>query len=96
MIRGRQVMTDTPFHGEFRCGCQEKERVMAKYLRDDEHPAVLGYRLDRRTLTPIRTVVDRQRTGDYGADPIGDGTFRMVPSGDIVTLTERNARLERR
>lgn len=30
---------------------------------------------------------------DYGADPIGDGRFRMVPSGDIVDFTERNARL---
>lgn len=30
---------------------------------------------------------------DYGADPVGDGTFRMVPSGDIVDLAERNRRL---
>ena len=32
-------------------------------------------------------VVDAPRTGDYGADPIGDGTFRMVPSGDIVAMS---------
>ena len=32
---------------------------------------------------------------DYGADPIGDGTFRMVPSGDIVSFEERNNRLKR-
>jgi len=31
--------------------------------------------------------------GDYGADPIGDGAFRMVPSGDIVDLAECNRRL---
>jgi hypothetical protein len=31
--------------------------------------------------------------GDYGADPIGDGTFRMVPSGDIVDYEERMRRL---
>jgi len=31
--------------------------------------------------------------GDYGADPMGDGTFRMVPSGDVVDLEERNKRL---
>jgi hypothetical protein len=30
---------------------------------------------------------------DYGSDPLGDGTFRMVPSGDIVSLAERNKRL---
>lgn len=33
--------------------------------------------------------------GDYGADPIGDGRFRMVPSGDIVDFEERNRRLAR-
>ena len=33
------------------------------------------------------------RAGDYGADPLGDGTFRMVPSGDIVDFEERNRRL---
>ena len=32
---------------------------------------------------------------DYGADPIGDGTFKMVPSGDIVDFDERNKRLKR-
>ncbi len=31
--------------------------------------------------------------GDYGADPMGDGMFRMVPSGDIVGFEERNRRL---
>ncbi len=30
---------------------------------------------------------------DYGADPVGDGTFKMVPSGDIVSKEERNKRL---
>ena len=39
--------------------------------------------------------VDTSRAGDYGADPIGDGTFRMVPSGDVVDMEERNRRLAR-
>jgi len=30
---------------------------------------------------------------DYGCDPIGDGTFKMVPSGDVVDFEERNRRL---
>ena len=46
---------------------------------------------------PSETYLPRQvntaKSGDYGADPIGDGTFRMVPSGDIVDLAERNRRL---
>ena len=33
---------------------------------------------------------------DYGCDPIGDGKFKMVPSGDIVDLAERNKRLQRK
>jgi len=30
---------------------------------------------------------------DYGSDPLGNGLFRMVPSGDIVDAEERNRRL---
>ena len=39
--------------------------------------------------------VDLTRRGDYGADPIGDGTFRMVPSGEVVDYAERCRRLAR-
>lgn len=42
----------------------------------------------------LRTV-DTSVPGDYGADPIGDGTFRMVPSGDVVGWEERQRRLAR-
>ena len=42
------------------------------------------------TFTP-KTI--QPKTGDYGCDPIGDGMFKMVPSGDLVTLEERNKRL---
>jgi hypothetical protein len=67
---------------------------MSKYLRDMDRPTVLGYELDRVTLTPIRRTVPAHVTGkDYGADPLGDGTFRMVPSGDIVDMAERTRRL---
>ena len=38
-----------------------------------------------------RNRINTDRTGDYGADPMGDGTFRMVPSGRIVSFEERNA-----
>lgn len=68
---------------------------MPKYLRDFERPTVLGYELDRRTLTPIKRTIDTSITGDHGADPMGDGTFRMIPSGDIVDFAERCRRLEK-
>ena len=64
-------------------------------LREQESPTVLGYVLDRATLTPKREYIDVTAPGDYGADPLGDGTFRMNPSGDIVDLAERDRRLER-
>lgn len=32
---------------------------------------------------------------DYGCDPVGDGAFRMVPSGDVVDYAERCRRLKR-
>jgi len=35
----------------------------------------------------------RKPSGDHGSDPMGDGTFRMVPSGDIVDAEERDKRL---
>jgi hypothetical protein len=44
-------------------------------------------------LTFERRVINTATTGDYGADPIGDGSFRMVPSGDIVDFAERTKRL---
>jgi len=30
----------------------------------------------------------RKTRGDYGKDPLGNGMFKMVPSGRIVTLEE--------
>lgn len=38
--------------------------------------------------------VNTAKPGDYGADPIGSGLFRMVPSGDVVDYAERCRRLE--
>lgn len=43
----------------------------------------------------LSRTIDTSKPGDYGADPIGDGTFRMVPSGDIVDYAERCRRLAR-
>ncbi len=40
--------------------------------------------------------IDLTTPGNYGADPIGDGLFKMIPSGDVVDYTERCKRLEKR
>lgn len=66
-----------------------------RFLREMETPTVLGYELERESLTPVRKTVDPSAPGDYGADVIGDGMFRMVPSGDIVDFEERERRLSR-
>jgi hypothetical protein len=54
-----------------------------------------GYKLDMHNHGAlVREPIPLRIPGkDYGADPLGDGTFRMVPSGDIVDLVERNRRL---
>jgi len=51
----------------------------------------LQQRLPRAMVT-----VNTKTPGDYGADPLPDGNFRMVPSGDIVSAQERDARLSKR
>jgi hypothetical protein len=66
----------------------------AKISSDDKKPIVaFGYNLDE-SGAPIRGALPSIKPGqDYGCDPLGDGAFRMVPSGDIVDLAERNRRL---
>ena len=45
------------------------------------------------TAIERRSLPQRVPGKDYGADPLGDGRFRMVPSGDIVDYEERKRRL---
>lgn len=73
-----------------------RKRKPSNKLRDQEQPNVLGYDLDRETLAPARRRIDTTTPGDYGCDPVGDGTFRMVPSGDIVDWDERCRRLDKK
>jgi hypothetical protein len=59
--------------------------ILGGYILDMEDHG----RLIRKSLPPL--VAGK----DHGADPLGDGRFRMVPSGDIVDYAERNRRLKR-
>jgi hypothetical protein len=64
-------------------------------LRDMDVPMVLGgYELDRATLALVHRPVVRVPGRDYGCDPLGNGMFRMVPSGDVVDYAERCKRLD--
>lgn len=71
---------------------------MSKSKPKDRYMTILGgYKLDMHDHGHLVTqpLPTREVGKDYGADPLGDGTFRMVPSGDIVDLDERNRRLKR-
>jgi len=39
--------------------------------------------------------INLNKPGDYGCDPVGDGTFKMVPSGEIVSTDEMRKRLHK-
>jgi len=45
--------------------------------------------------TYIGKVIDLNKPGDHGCNPIGDGTFKMVPTGEIVSLEEMRKRLHK-
>ena len=64
---------------------------MANYSTADGQKRLMAESMGLPSDTYTRKIV--HRAGDYGADPLGDGTFRMVPSGDIVDFEERNRRL---
>jgi hypothetical protein len=87
-MRTLQDTSYTPRRDEMK-----RNRTNQKILRDMECPNVLGYDLDRESLTPLIRYVDLKAPGDYGADVIGNGKFKMVPSGDIVDFDERCRRL---
>lgn len=68
---------------------------MAPFIaRDTRQPLVVlgGYGIGQGGGIITRPI-DTTKAGDYGADPIGNGMFRMIPSGDIVDFAERTRRL---
>jgi hypothetical protein len=72
------------------------DKSFDRAMKAAHHLSFAGYEF---TSGPGGTLIHRQtaraKGSDHGADPLGDGTFRMVPSGDIVDLAERNRRLAR-
>lgn len=70
-------------------------RVRSSASKKSHHLEFAGYEFTSGSGGTVihHRNVDTSRPGDYGADPIGDGMFRMVPSGDIVDYDERMRRL---
>lgn len=67
--------------------------------KQEAYNEILGYTwqeiVDIQLKKPVSRQIDTSSTKDYGCDPIGNGMFKMVPSGDIVDFEERNSRLKR-
>jgi hypothetical protein len=65
--------------------------------KKERYMTVLGaYKLDMHNHGHLvrEAIPPREPGKDYGADPLGNGMFRMVPSGDVVDYVERCKRLE--
>lgn len=69
--------------------------IKRDYTTADGQKRMMAESVDMPSDTYLRRAVDTGAPGDHGADPIGDGTFKMIPSGDIVDFAERNKRLAR-
>ena len=66
--------------------------IMAKKIEFSGYDVQVS---DRGELSVKKSTINTSVEGDYGADPLGDGTFRMIPSGDIVDFEERCRRLKK-
>ena len=64
--------------------------------RDTKEPLEVlgGYKLGEDGDI-IRETISAKDGTDYGCDPLPDGKYRMVPSGDIVDYAERCRRLDK-
>jgi hypothetical protein len=58
---------------------------------DEHHKTPLGP--DWKPPADVAPIKPKEK--DYGSSPVGDGTFKMVPSGDVVDAAERDRRLPR-
>jgi hypothetical protein len=74
----------------------KKKQGVDQMKRKERYMTILGgYQLDMHNHGALvrHAVPDRIEGRDYGADPLGDGRYRMVPSGDVVDYAERCQRL---
>ena len=74
---------------------------MGKYKYGFDHSTAAGQKrlmahsMGLDTETYITKPINVMAPGDYGCDPMGDGTFKMIPSGDIVDYEEMKKRLHK-
>jgi hypothetical protein len=61
---------------------------------EDDIIDVFGYKVNKRTGEIERDIIYYDEPGDSGADYLGDGMYRMWPSGDIVDYEEKCRRID--
>ena len=63
--------------------------------KDTKEPLVVmgGYEVNEHGGIIKRPIPQRKKGEDYGFDPLGNGKYKMVPSGDVVDAAERDKRL---
>ncbi len=81
MVKKKQSKNPYPYGFDHTTGNGQKRLMAISMGRDSE-------------LWIEKPMIDMG--GDYGADPLGNGKFKMVPSGDIVDYEERVKRLTRK
>lgn len=68
-------------------------RKFRDYSTSDGQRRMMAESMGLPSDTYLSKPAVRELNGDYGFDPLGDDKYRMIPSGDIVSSTERDRRL---
>ncbi len=89
----QQIQTRKKVHGKSGTGPSKHMREPKEEAKKDKTIDFAGYKIDNPSGTVRRKKIDLKRKGDHGADPLGNGKFKMVPSGDVVDKKERDRRL---
>ena len=63
-------------------------------LNDHSQNSSTYHKKDGTNVRAILKTETRAMEQDYGCDPLPDGKFQMVPSGKIVSASEKEAILE--
>ena len=72
-----------------------KKKYPFDHTTADGQKRLMAYSMGLDTETYIIKSINVTAPGDYGCDPLENGMFKMVPSGDIVNHGEMRKRLKR-
>ena len=70
-----------------------KKKYPFDHTTADGQKRLMAISVGMDSETYITKPIDIMKPGDYGCDPLGNGEWKMVPSGDIVDKGEMRRRL---